>query len=326
MKKILPIATEIPIKTYNNIAYPLSIIFSNFDKPEEWLFLNSFSLKYGIEANDITLDLPCNMNWECFDKKILSLKGTTIENIKKEILEKRYVYIAVDEIFMPYRDTYQKKNFVHDTLVYGFDDSEQQFMLVGHDKKHKYTCHKIEYKTLEKAVDSANSFLDEISSSYEFFGAGNNFSLKMKNCNAELPQIDYKVLHKLLKKYFREKNMCIDNGYIYYSGIEIFDKLQNDVDALIDYRNWSIIKEHINFVLRFIQKYFPEFAEILLLSNYDGKNILQISERGLNYALKYKLDPKNETIEKIKNLAKLLSVAEKEIFSMLDYKIKILNI
>ena len=81
MKKILPITTEIPIKIYNNIAYPLSILFSNFRYPEKWLFLNSFSLKYGSEVNDITLDLPYNMDWQCFDKKIIPPDETTTDNI-----------------------------------------------------------------------------------------------------------------------------------------------------------------------------------------------------------------------------------------------------
>ena len=70
MKKILSITTVIPIKTYNNIAYPLSIIFSKFNNAKNWLFQNSFSLKYGTEVNDVTLSLPYNMDWKCFEKTV----------------------------------------------------------------------------------------------------------------------------------------------------------------------------------------------------------------------------------------------------------------
>lgn len=120
MKKILPITTEIPIKTYNNIAYPLSIIFSNCKSPEDWLFLNSFSLKYGTEVNDITLDLPYNMDWECFDKKNLK-NNISIEDIIAEIENGYYVYLAADEKFIPHRVGFQQQNFIHDILVFGFD-------------------------------------------------------------------------------------------------------------------------------------------------------------------------------------------------------------
>ena len=143
MKKILPITTEIPIKTYNNIAYPLSIIFSNCKSAEDWLFLNSFSLKYGTEVNDITLDLPYNMDWECFDKKILSSKNTTIDNIINELINDRYVYIAVDEMFIPFRKKYKKRNFAHDILIYGFDDEINEFDVIGFDNFKKYFCQKL---------------------------------------------------------------------------------------------------------------------------------------------------------------------------------------
>lgn len=259
MKKILPITTEIPIKTYNNIAYPLSVIFSNFNKPEDWLFLNSFSLKYGTEVNDITLNLPYNMDWECLDKKIISPAGTTIDNIINELLDNRYVYIAVDEFFIPYRRNYQKQSFTHDILIYGFDDLEKEFYVIGYDKFKKYSCQKLQFSILEQAIASANTFLNDNSETYEYFGAGNNFSLKLKNISSDL-KINFDILRELVKSYIKGTEFYSHSGYLCYSGIQIYTKLIDDENALLDNRNWNIIKEHTEFILRFISERFDSVS------------------------------------------------------------------
>ena len=110
MKKILPFEINIPIKTYNYIAFSLSILYGNYDNADDWLFINGFNLKYGTGASDVTLNLPSNMNWECFDKKLLNNVDINNDDIIKEINEGRYVYLAVDEKFVPNRANYMIKS------------------------------------------------------------------------------------------------------------------------------------------------------------------------------------------------------------------------
>ena len=43
------------------------------------------------------------MDWQCFDKKLIPPDETTTDNIISEICANKYVYIAVDEMFIPYR-------------------------------------------------------------------------------------------------------------------------------------------------------------------------------------------------------------------------------
>ena len=71
MRKILPFTFDIPIKSVNCVAFPLSLIYSNCDYADDWLFFNNISLKYGTGANDVTLDMPSHLNWACFEKKSL---------------------------------------------------------------------------------------------------------------------------------------------------------------------------------------------------------------------------------------------------------------
>lgn len=72
MKKILPMNINIPVKTYNYIAFPLSILYSNYENAADWLFNNGFNLKYGTCTSDVTLNLPSNIDWDCFDRKIIN--------------------------------------------------------------------------------------------------------------------------------------------------------------------------------------------------------------------------------------------------------------
>ena len=320
MKKILPITTEIPIKTYNNIAYPLSIIFSNCKSPEDWLFLNSFSLKYGTEVNDITLDLPYNMDWECFDKKIILPMDTTIENIINEILDDRYVYIAVDEMYIPYRTSYQIKSFVHDILVYGFDTDNTEFMLIGFDQKQKYNCHNVSFSTLNKSIISANDFLKKLSSTYEFFGNGNNFSLKIRNLSVS--PISCSTLVNKLNAHFNSSAFKSHSGYLCYSGLQIYKKLLNDLDALIDYRNWNIIKEHKKFIILYILNNFPELTSELFIDDRNSNNILWLADCCLALALKYNVDKKSKTLDKLKNEAFNLFCKEEKLCTILLDKLQ----
>ena len=295
MKKILPITTEIPIKTYNNIAYPLSVIFSNYAHPEDWLLLNAFSLKYGTEANDVTLNLPENMNWKCFDKKVISFVDTTIGNIINEVLNNRYVYIAVDEMFIPFRKKYQKRNFVHDILVYGFDDVCQEFYVIGFDKSKKYSCQKIDFSILQEAILSASVFLSNTQSTYEYFGAGNNYSFKLGNLNICNTTIDLSALQTLVKKDINGSVFYSSHGSLCYSGLPIYKKLIEDEAALLDYRNWSIIKERNMFIFQIISNYWntPNIEHRITELN---NTILSC----LNLSLKFYYDKKNSTLQNLK--------------------------
>lgn len=310
MKKILSITTNIPIKTYNNIAYPLSIIFSNCQYANDWLFFNSFLLKYGTEVNDVTLNLPYNIDWDCFEKNIMDQDNSDINDVIEKLKDNQYVYLAVDERFILNRSAFQSKTFIHDVLIYGFDDIKQLFYIVGFDKQHKYTCQQISFANLSSAITSAKNFSFD-PYSYEFFGAQNNFSLKLKLPLFNNFKINYNILNQLITSHLIGKEFYSHRGYLCYSGLQIYKKVLKDKEALIDYRNWNIIKEHTQFIFQYMYDRFPQlFGEVL-----NPNSLIDITNLCLQLSLKYKLDKKESTMQRLRHTVELLYEQEKYFFN-----------
>lgn len=311
MKKILSITTVIPIKTYNNIAYPLSIIFSKFNNAKNWLFQNSFSLKYGTEVNDVTLSLPYNMDWKCFEKKSLK-NNTSLKDIIYEINQERYVYLAVNERYIPHRESFQKEDFIHDILVYGFDEEQREFYVVGFNEYHVYVCQKISFSDLENALKSTLNVFQYDTFEYEFFGAGNNFSLSMKKI--EIDKLDDAVFRKLLLKYLNGEKLYSHTNCICYTGLQIYEKLLQDDKAICDYRNWNIIKEHTIFIAEGIKKY----VDISFLNEMLNE-LIKDTQISLKLCLKYKIDRKESSLERLKkNTSELFELNKKIMMQILE--------
>ena len=51
-----------------------------------------------------------------------------------EIENGYYVYLAVDEKFIPHRVGFQPPNFIHDILVFGFDTVQKVFNIIEFDE------------------------------------------------------------------------------------------------------------------------------------------------------------------------------------------------
>lgn len=319
MKKVLNITTDIPIKTYNNIAYPLSIIFGNIPDANDWLFTKSFRLKYGSEVSDITLNLPYNIDWDCFEKNIVK-NSMSKDDIMDEILRENYVYLAVDEKFIPKRLNYQKKNFIHDILVYGFDDVQNSFYVIGFDEQQNYICQPVDYATLETAINSANSVISYNSFDYEFFGAGNNFSLKLKPSNCSVPTVDSPILQQLLLDFLKGDKFYSHTGFVCYSGIIIYEKMLQDEEALLDFRNWNILKEHKEFIFMYLQKHFPKLINQMKFAESINHVI-----KCLNLSIKYRFDKKESSRISLQKNTQILYELDKNIFEELLQNIILQN-
>lgn len=123
----------------------------------------------------------------------------------------------------------------------------------------------------------------------------------------------------MLLNCLRGNEFYSHTNHVCYSGIIIYSKILQDEDALLDIRNWSMIKEHTEFIFEYLQTNFPSIVEF-----EKTKKLINIVQICLNFSIKYFVDKKEESLMRLKNNAQLLCAMNKNIYESLLEKTKIL--
>lgn len=82
-------------------------------------------------------------------EKISDIVGFVIDKINDQM----YVRIYLDEYFFPEKLSFQKKHFVHDSLVYGYDDFTKQFFVIGFNENISLVKMSIDFTAFVKAFN-----------------------------------------------------------------------------------------------------------------------------------------------------------------------------
>lgn len=160
-KIILDVNKNPPIKTYNHHAFGTGIITS-IDKGMNWIYNNYIQLSYYPEESPFTFEFYMDYiyNQPVFDREYYSdetmkmMKFNPVKFIVSALSQEKYVECCVDEYHISKRDAYMTYHFIHNILIYGFDDAKKEFYTMGYDENNKYTEHIIPYKQLLKATPS----------------------------------------------------------------------------------------------------------------------------------------------------------------------------
>jgi hypothetical protein len=192
----LPIAENPSLKELHTSAFPLSILEAYDGFSEEYLLQNyipvAFKKLYG---NVLTYDRPFFWRWDCFEWRI-SLHYPR-KNVLKKIIDYiengYYVFLCVNEYYIPERHSYQNKYFNHEILIFGFNESENFFQTIAYDINGEYKTQKISFSDIDKAFRSNNEHF------YKFF------ALKVRS-SYNFHQITTKTLKKKLSRYLNTHN------------------------------------------------------------------------------------------------------------------------
>ena len=174
MQKILPIAVP-PIIGYLHHAYPLSIL-ANWTTYLPWFYSNYIQLYCPKNLIDSRQDRTVKFDFYLCPDQPISFQSLSISPYLKVRLLHRdlifksptdiasfiiacidegyYVRPTVDEYFLHYSPAYKKRHFVHEILIYGYDN--QTFVGIGFDKKGDYAAYPIAFAELEQAVVHAD--------------------------------------------------------------------------------------------------------------------------------------------------------------------------
>ncbi|MGG4340417.1 hypothetical protein [Paenibacillus lautus] len=314
--KKLPLAQP-PIRGYQFLAYQLSVICIS-QNHQPWLHSHFIQL-YG-NPNDplISFYEPYiwydSNPWFEFDK--LSTETIKQSNIELDELIMSYIdrdyYIMsiVDEFHLPNRRSYQKFNYIHDLLIYGYSRDENKYTTIGFDEHGTFKTQNVDYSTFKESI----------------FNTSGNFILPFKLKQDYKPEFRITAVVDLLNDYLHSINTSerikpIDDRQYHPDhvfGIKTYELLKNYFELLIenkvefDIRSLHFLCEHkesmiarINFLIE--NGFLLQEPNDKLISEYQNLKDNCIIARNLQ--LKYLLNNnKNEilkVIEKIDEISKM---------------------
>ncbi len=247
-KIILPFCMEPVAKAYHYKAFSLGMIQASIPKEhfDVWLCNKYINSVYG---KTICLDSSENDVWSCNDgltkvqtfdvfPSTLFMEGIDlITLIKASICNGNYVMGWFDEYYIPGKEPYQKWHFMHDYLLWGYDDEKRVFFSSGYTTAGRYEIFEISFENYCNSIQNAKA--DNII--LKFYCINNDYvpSLDINHIKAEVE--DY-LLSRCSSKYSRSD--CL-YGFEAWS---VFEKeLEN---AKPDLRHARSFVEHRDIMVR----------------------------------------------------------------------------
>lgn len=156
LQKKLNYCIDMPIKSYNYTAYMGGVLFAD---NQRWMpyYLSNHILLTCNDLFDVTCDdMIMYEDKDVFDRKFFGFEIQNSEEMKEDIISKinegYYASVTVDEIFLPYRNAYEKYSFYHDILIYGYDLEKNIFYTAGYDNTEHFTCLEHNIDTIIKSI------------------------------------------------------------------------------------------------------------------------------------------------------------------------------
>ena len=159
-KIILPFTTNVEAKAYQYSAHALGAIKASLKNSHLWAagkFLSVYfesnnqlhmydadfwSINEGITTQECMVINPSAND---------SFRKDLLEFIKNKIRGGSYIVGMYDEYYIPKKKAYQEYHFLHDYLVYGFDDTKNVLKSAGYLSNSRYEAYEIPY---EAYIDS----------------------------------------------------------------------------------------------------------------------------------------------------------------------------
>lgn len=131
----LPITLQQNIKSYTWYALPLCIVFSE-KKYYPWIYKNFIQVKS-------SRNLPENGDHlaYCFDRnydEVFEISHVDYPEVsdllpflENHLLTHQYLHCELDEYYVEMKASYKRRHFIHPSLLYGYDRSDQVFHAIG---------------------------------------------------------------------------------------------------------------------------------------------------------------------------------------------------
>ena len=246
-----------PIKPYLYNGYLEAILFQHKDY-KEWLYSNYIQLVYYNEYDrSIYLDYEVpTIYGGCpllrYSKVEIKEKNEFFYYIKELIKDGKYIYIFLDEYYVPTRLAYHKEHYIHDQLIYGIDEEKEIFIIIGYDENHNFVTSEISFEECYQGYMQTddNWYLAFLTMTDEEYKMDINkikimFEDYLYSRNSKEHWEQYMDLSDYRSEFYDTRNN-VDSSY----GIGIYEALTKGIyhcmeeDIEIDYRIAYLICEH----------------------------------------------------------------------------------
>ena len=306
---------ESPLMSYNYTAFIGGALFCRSNNPTIGYYMSNHILLLSNRIFDISLDdIVMFRDKNIFIHKCLSKNISTTNELKRELIENicqgYYISATVNEYYIPNRQSFEKREFYHDILIYGYDLNKNIFYTAGYDK----TAH---FSTMSCNIDIVlNSILDCLEHKIEkphfhFFkpkGIETTFNLE----KARTSLINY--------------INCKPNKYKVYDGCYGFDAYNNltkiinesvEKNSIIRKATFHMLWEHKKLMierLKFMKKLNIDFNDSIIQQYH---SVVSSSKTVENLYIKYNLNKNQNIIEKINENISNISELEYNLFEQL---------
>lgn len=154
-ERTLPFALDVPCIAYHNLAFPLGIMKANISNFDEWLCNKLIDCKY--ENNYGRYNLFDSDIWEYakgvtqtqsfhITPDIFNCNAFDIIGIIRYMIDHgNYIMGLLNEKYLPMKKAYGEYDFVHDFLIYGYDDNNRVFRSAGYTSNGHYELYDMSY-------------------------------------------------------------------------------------------------------------------------------------------------------------------------------------
>ncbi|WDF52834.1 hypothetical protein PQ460_10605 [Paenibacillus sp. KACC 21273] len=332
MKKILP--TSVPlIGCYPQHSFYMSII-SEKKECLPWIFSNYSNIF--IDNNgfcDFFVKTPEYVLYPWFQGSqricrdfLLSNKNDFIEFIRENIISDYYIWLYIDEFYLPCSSEFGKNHFVHSIMISGFDDLNKTFKIHGYYNKSKYSAKNIDYNDLKFSFYNVNAEID-FKSYIHLIKYNENYNLENFVYNTTLFKqqliCHYNSIFLPLLNQEDAYNSSISENLT--TGLNVYDKLIDflnlgslNVDITYDHRPLYVLLEHKKFMLLKLE-YLKSQAFLIFSDDIFKKyELLKNSiEKQLVLYIKCSLTKNEEIMERIIKALKVIKNDEKDILELM---------
>ncbi len=132
---VLPLDENPELCTYLFYSTRLAILQTD-EQAREWLLQYFMDLRLFYHKNYINFlfleeEIEQILNLTSVTYTEVEKSGGILDFIRAHILDGKYINIHLDEFYLSPKEYYQTRHFVHENLIYGFDDEKQELYAYG---------------------------------------------------------------------------------------------------------------------------------------------------------------------------------------------------
>lgn len=320
-KVVLPLEEPFT-KTYLYDAYASSILLAHGNKHMEWFLSNYIQLSANkdiFDDNNVFLEYdglpslysPFIKKQQFFWSHFMNMGFNLHDFICKNLNQNNYFFCQADEYYIPDRLNYKKAHFIHDLLIYGYDENKKLYFTAGYDSGFMYKRGQCTYKEFEEAF--LNNTWDKLEAPwtdkirlYQYDDhAAYRFNLDLVKRSLE----DYLSAENIFNKYSRFKErytskvfgvgiykVILDHINIVKYNLESRDKRD---DIYLDNRVFRLLLEHKSIMLLRMDYLNHLFNMDDLIYRY--KEVNELAEKAHVLAIKFKILQNVPTLKKIED-------------------------